>query len=122
MSDQVAKPDEGMNNDVLEIKDEEVVDTGAEAGEETNTNTQDAPAVEKQEKTDVVKVEKDTAEGETETKASEDASSVQRPKEMLKVNRKGCETRQKSDASILPDSDNPHEIRKQVRISSSIFI
>ncbi|KAF3061944.1 La protein like protein [Daldinia childiae] len=114
MSDQVAKPDEGMNSDVLEVKVEEVVDTSVEAGEETKTTTQDAPAVEEQENTDVVKAEKDTAEGEMETKASEDASSVQRPKEMLKVNRKGCETRQKSDASILPDSDNPHEIRKQV--------
>ncbi|KAI0854314.1 hypothetical protein F5Y00DRAFT_5081 [Daldinia vernicosa] len=105
MSDQVAKPDEGVNNNVLEVKDQEVVDTSAEAGEETNTTTQDAPAVEEEEKTDGVKAEKDAAEGETGTK---------RPKGMLKVNRKGCETRQKSDASILPDSDNPYEIRKQV--------
>ncbi|KAI0135373.1 hypothetical protein F4814DRAFT_400770 [Daldinia grandis] len=114
MSEQVSKPDEGVNNDVLEVKDQEVVDTGVEVGEETNPTTQDAPAVQEEETTDIAEAKKDTAEGETETKAGEDASSVQRPKEMLKVNRKGYEARQKSDASILPDSDNPYEIRKQV--------
>ncbi|KAI1480289.1 hypothetical protein F4774DRAFT_90142 [Daldinia eschscholtzii] len=115
MSDQVVKPEEGVKNDVPEIKSEEVVDTKMEAGEETNTNTQDAPAVEKQEKPDAAGVEEDQAEeGESNIKAEESAAPVTQPKEMLKVNRKGCETRHKSDASVLPDSDNPHEIRKQV--------
>ncbi|KAI2468786.1 hypothetical protein F4781DRAFT_250955 [Annulohypoxylon bovei var. microspora] len=36
------------------------------------------------------------------------------PKGMLKVNRGGCPTREKSDPSILPDSDDPKAIRWQV--------
>ncbi|KAI1459129.1 hypothetical protein F4805DRAFT_422692 [Annulohypoxylon moriforme] len=36
------------------------------------------------------------------------------PAGMLKVNRGGCPTREKSDPSILPDSDDPKAIRWQV--------
>ncbi|KAI1469657.1 uncharacterized protein F4812DRAFT_297629 [Daldinia caldariorum] len=114
MTDQVVQPEEGVKNEVPEVQNQEVVDTNAEAVEETKTDTQDAPVVEEQEKPDAAGAEKDRAEGESETKADKDASAATQPKEMLKVNRKGCETRQKSDASVLPDSDNPQEIRKQV--------
>ncbi|KAI1802681.1 hypothetical protein F4811DRAFT_388533 [Daldinia bambusicola] len=114
MSDQVVQPEEGVKNEVPEVQNQETVDTNTEAVEETKTDTQDAPAVEDQEKPEAADAEKDQAEGESETKADKDTSSATQPKEMLKVNRKGCETRQKSNASVLPDSDNPQEIRKQV--------
>ncbi|KAI8958477.1 hypothetical protein F5Y11DRAFT_336146 [Daldinia sp. FL1419] len=113
MSDQVVKLEEGVKSEVPEIQDQEVANASTEAGKDTNTIAQDAPVAEEQEMDDAAETE-DKAKGEIKAEAEQDDLAVKAPKEMLKVNRRGCETRQKSDASILPDSDNPYEIRKQV--------
>ncbi|KAI5866560.1 hypothetical protein GGS23DRAFT_551098 [Durotheca rogersii] len=58
---------------------------------------------------------KDDAKDETKPDAKKDIPSIDKPPQgMLRVNRRGHEARQKSNASVLPESDDPDAIRKQV--------
>ncbi|KAL7629488.1 hypothetical protein AAE478_001008 [Parahypoxylon ruwenzoriense] len=76
---------------------------------------QDTPKPKDQETPDATEADKGNSEGNHKDAANENAISINNPPEgMLKVNRQGCDTRQRSDASVLAESDDPKAIRKQV--------
>ncbi|KAI1384999.1 uncharacterized protein F4822DRAFT_416970 [Hypoxylon trugodes] len=124
MSDQETKPAEGVtapvenpdanNNesatapDAMNVDNQEIADDKAADAKDTSGNTEDAA---KEDKTpDVTEAQEDKVETKQETQPSTTSA-----KPMLKVNRNGCPTREKSDPSILPDSDDAKLIRRQVQ-------
>ncbi|KAI1107579.1 hypothetical protein F4804DRAFT_297401 [Jackrogersella minutella] len=101
----VKDTDEGNDLDTLEVKDET---TGAtEVQKDKVESEQTAKSTEAQEG-------KGKEESQTKSNGRKWPSTRFPPKNMLKVNRNGCPTREKSDPSVLPDSDDPKAIRWQV--------
>ncbi|KAI1415883.1 hypothetical protein F5Y13DRAFT_139515 [Hypoxylon sp. FL1857] len=142
MSDQEINPAEGVKTPVenpevnttesnttpdnLEATGQETAETQVEGKEESKGNAQDAtpdatengthdtPDAKGEEKTGTTDVN-DELEKVRKERANKKWPSVKHlPKDMLKVNRKGCPEREKSDPSVLPDSDDPKAIRWQV--------
>ncbi|KAI1082715.1 hypothetical protein F5B20DRAFT_481222 [Whalleya microplaca] len=126
MSDQEAKPANGVEAGApvqtpeAKVKQETAPEaTSVKDGEITNVKDEEMEdAGHIPEATSTVKDEEDE-KLEAEDKAEDSKPSIHRPpKGMLRVDRRGHEKegfeRHKSDASVLPDSDDPKEIRKQV--------
>lgn len=136
MSDQEIKPTEGANG-VAEtvsitpgVKEEEMANanadaTGHEPGESSIQDAVDnaAQSASKTEETEVIDANdvKKTAKDDSEDNAGAKLDIIKPPEGMLRVNRRGTEPRQKSDASVLAESSDPDEIRAQVNIQSSFF-
>ncbi|KAI0141117.1 hypothetical protein F4776DRAFT_549561 [Hypoxylon sp. NC0597] len=143
MSDQDIKPTEGVTvavenpesntiesnttPDVTEITNQEDVETKVEENKESKDSTQDvaqdatqngdhdAPSAKDKEITNAPEAPNDELEKIRQERANKKWPSVKNlPKDLLKVNRKGCPEREKSDPSVLPDSDDPKAIRWQV--------
>ncbi|KAH9995359.1 hypothetical protein F4779DRAFT_607623 [Xylariaceae sp. FL0662B] len=114
MGDQEAKPAEGVDTLVqtpeVNVK-QDVVNVKEETTEDVDHVSEATPEVKDEESTNLKEEEK--------PEPGDAMPSINRPpKGMLRVDRHGHEKdgfkRQKSDASVLPDSDDPKEIRKQV--------
>lgn len=118
---------EGVNNESLITNDTPEVQQAADAKAEEHSEkdivqdgagdvNQDTAQVQVNdgETTDAPETIKDGVEEKSEKVTQEPSSTKDTPKEMLKVTKMG--SRQRSDASVLPDSDDPKAIRKQVSV------
>ncbi|KAI0378107.1 hypothetical protein F5Y04DRAFT_262932 [Hypomontagnella monticulosa] len=124
MSDQETKPTEGANGtaEITSVtptgKDEGIVDTNAN-NHEDKSNVQDATQdTSKPSDVEMIDVKNAIEQGEDkdddEMEAEVARDILKGPQGMLRVSRGGCDSRQKSDASVLEKSSDPAQIRKQV--------
>ncbi|KAI1134511.1 hypothetical protein F5Y05DRAFT_207167 [Hypoxylon sp. FL0543] len=141
MSDQEMKPAEGIETPVknpevnltdsnttsdapeaTEIKVEEKEGNKEENKSNVQDAVQDAPQngaddtlnAKDEETTGATEVEDELEKIRKERAAKKWPSVKNLPRDMMKVNRSGCPDREKSDPSVLPESDDPKAIRWQV--------
>ncbi|KAI1208056.1 uncharacterized protein F4807DRAFT_433017 [Annulohypoxylon truncatum] len=134
MSDQDTKPVEGVKSPVENVAADVDNSTTEPDMPQTNGKAEPNVNVEKGEENknndlgprdldeDIIRPATQGDSNDTEDEAESKVDPKKRkwpqirnpPKDMLKVNRGGCPTREKSDPSILPVSDDPKAIRWQV--------
>ncbi|KAI0841940.1 hypothetical protein F5Y06DRAFT_258649 [Hypoxylon sp. FL0890] len=117
-SDTTSDKPEATGQVAAETKlEEEEKEKGEDKGnvqDATQNGTEDASNTKDEETAGATEV-KDELEKVREERANKKWPGIKNlPKEMLKVNRKGCAEREKSDPSVLPESDDPKAIRWQV--------